>query len=135
MLEVEFNMNLFKVRLFSDKFCRAITSSLIIFELDNLTLYEADILVIFFSFYNQVVRLSRAFISSLWEFILAFFLIQGKRRIPFFFRQDLRWWCFVLFYYNDILFIDDAVRLSIQFFTDVYLIGIKGFFYNSLNSD
>ena len=74
--------------------------------------------------------------SFLWEFISAFPPTQGKRRIPFFLRQDLRWWCSTLPSHNGILFFDDDVaRPPIQLYTDACLTGIRGFFYSSLNRD
>ena len=114
VLGIELDINLFEARLPSEKLRRAITSSSAALESGSLTLYEADTLAGFLSFCSQVVRLGRAFMSSLWEFISTFPPTQGKRRIPFFLRQDLRWWCSALPSHNGILFFDDDARPPIQ---------------------
>ena len=135
VLGIELDSNLFEARLPPEKLHRAISSSSAALESGSLTLLEADTLAGFLSFCSQVVRLGRAFMSSLWEFISAFPPTQGRRRIPFFLRQDLRWWCSTLPSHNGVLFFDDAARPPIQLFTDACLTGMGGFFYGSSNSD
>ena len=135
VLGIELDTNLFKARLPPEKLRRAIAASAAALESGSLTLSEADSLAGFLSFCSQVIRLGRAFMSSLWEFISAFPPTQGKRRIPFFLRQDLRWWCSALPSHNGVLFFDDASRPPIQLFTDACLTGMGGFFYSSLSSD
>ena len=90
VLGIELNTNLFEARLPPEKLCRATALSAAALESGTLTLHEADTLAGFLSFCSQVVRLGRAFMSSLWDFILVFPPTQGKRRISFFLRQDLR---------------------------------------------
>ena len=135
VLGIELDINLFEARLPLEKLRRAIALSAAVLESGTLTLHEADTLAGFLSFYSHVVRLGRAFMSSLWEFISAFPPTQGKRWISFFLRQDLRWWCSALPSHNSILFFDDASRPPIQLFTDACLTGIGGFFYTSIEND
>ena len=89
VLGIELDIIKFKARLPIEKLYRVRILSASALALGVLTLHEADTLTGFLSFCAQVVRLGRAFISSLWDFIAAFLLTQGKRRIPFFLHQDL----------------------------------------------
>ena len=135
VLGIEVDTILFEARLPPEKLRRALALSAAALDSSALTLNEAETLAGFLSFCSQVVRLGRAFTSSLWEFIAAFPPTQGKRRIPFFLRQDLRWWCISLPAHNGILFFDDASRPPIQLFTDACLKGMGGFHYNSASSN
>ena len=90
VLEIEIDSNLFEARLPTKKLRRALSSAAAALKADTLSLHETDTLAGFLSFYNRVVRLGRVFMSSIWEFISAFPPTQGKRRLPFFLRQDLR---------------------------------------------
>ena len=65
VLGIELDTNLFEARLPSEKLRRTIAASAAALESSSLTLYEADSLTGFLSFCSQVVRLGRAFTSSL----------------------------------------------------------------------
>ena len=72
ILEIKIDSNLFEARLPAKKLRRALSFAAIALKTDILSLYEADTLAGFLSFYSRVVRLERAFMSSIWEFISAF---------------------------------------------------------------
>ena len=75
MLEIKIDFNLFKARLSAEKLRRALSFAIVTLKTSILFLYETDTLAGFFFFYNRIVRFGRVFISSIWEFILAFLLI------------------------------------------------------------
>ena len=62
-------------------------------------------------------------------------MTQGKRRIPFFLRQDLRWWYTALLTHNGLLFFDDINRPKFQLFTDACLTSMGGFYYTGTNNN
>ena len=129
ILGIELDTTKLEARLPIEKLERAISLSAKALSAATLTLLDAERLTGFLNFCSQVIRLGRAFMSSLWEFIAAFPTTQGKRRLSFFLRQDLRWWCTALPSYNGVLFFDDKSRPVFQLFTDACPAGIGGFYY------
>ena len=75
MLKIKIDFNLFEARFSAEKLRRTFFSAVVALKVGILSLYEADTLAGFLFFYSRVVRLGRVFISSIWEFILVFFLI------------------------------------------------------------
>ena len=132
VLGIEIDTSRFEARLPADKLQRAVTTTAACLNQPTLSLKAAQQLGGFLNFCCKVVRIGRAFMSSLWEFIAAFSTSRSvQRRVNFCLREDIRWWHTTLPLVNGILFFDDTNRRIIQVFTDACPRGLGGFYYSA----
>ena len=136
VLGIEIDTTTLEARLPIEKLEKAVTATANCLSQHTLSLKAAQQLGGFLNFCCKVVRVSRAFMSSLWEFIAAFSKSRStKRRINFCLRQDLRWWHTTLPLVNGILFFDNTHRRTVQIFTDACPLGLGGFYYFAVDKE
>ena len=136
VLGIEIDTTTFEARLPIEKVEKAVTATANCLSQHTLSLKAAQQLGGFLNFCCKVVRVGRAFMSSLWEFIAAFSKSRStKRRINFCLREDLRWWHTTLPLVNGILFFDDIHRRTVQIFTDACPRGLGGFYYFAVDNE
>ncbi len=121
-------------RLPRDKLEKAILASLKVLSQKAVSYIDIQSLVGFLSFCSQAVRLGRVFMRRLEDFINHYSHDDTRstlRRILVWVRENLEWWNKLLMTYNRVLFFDTRNRVTQIFYTDVYLHGLGGFYFES----
>ena len=130
---IEVNTSSFTARLPPEKLEKAIKAMAKVLAEQSVSFLDIQALIGFLSFCSKVVRLGRAFMRRLWDFVNQYPRAATKakrRRIPPSVREDLEWWNNLLPTYNDVFFFDASNRPTTSVYTDACLYGIGGFFFD-----
>ncbi len=127
-------MSSFTAQLLRDKLGKAILASSKVLSQKAVSYIGIQLLVGFFSFCSQAVRLGRVFMKRLWDFINHNSRDATRstfRRIPVWVRENLEWWNKLLLTYNGVLFFDTRNKVTQTLYTNVCLYGLGGFYFES----
>ncbi len=129
---IEIDTRKFTAKLSNEKLEKAVKATSKVLAEQSVTFLDIQSLVGFLSFCSQAVCLGKVFMRRLWDFVNEYPWAATKltrRRIPGWVREDLEWWNDLLPAYNGVLFVDTCSRHTINLYTDTYLYGLGGFFF------